>query len=725
MELRRQHPTVLEGIAQALSVRFPLCAVAVFFGTAVAACPHRVSAAEVALEDGVLRATFDAGSGALTRLEYKATHWVIERRPELGVSFRLHAPLPNQRDNFVFGEKQRAASVEKLSAGQVRIVWKDLLSEHGGVLPMTLTATVTLKDGILTFAGSLANDSPLVVETLAYPCLGDLSPPAPDAPLRHREMYYANLMTREIYPKFANERGYWGVDFPQQSSSSSGSFFSLIQSANQGVYVEMHDPAQPYLLQYTFEQQPGLIESIGNRVPAADAMSGVPVHLEFRATHFIFAQPRSTTALIPIVLRCYRGDWQAGVDLYKEWRATWFIQPRVPEWAKAVHSWQQLQVNSPEEEFRVPYRDLAAVGDECVANGVAAIQLVGWNHGGQDRGNPSQDTDPGLGTWQELHDSIAHIQAKGVKVVLFGKFNWTDKTTAWYRRELYKHAARDPYGEEYEFHGYAYHTPTQLAGINTRRFAVMCPLDARWREIAVKEFQKLLALGAAGWLYDEVCAHGMVQYCFAPDHGHAVPEYIYAGDVPMAKALHLAAARQNPDFLFAGEAPEDVLLQYYPLSYFRITSDSTPVARYIDSQAPLMVAVTGFDDREMLNMALMYRYIISYEPYNFKGRLGDFPLTVAYGKKIDALRRRYHEWLWDAEYRDLLGAVVASDGSSRYTVFRTAAGKRAVVVVNQEPAAAITATVELSDPGHLVVVTPEQPEPRPTDGRLRIPPRSC
>ena len=53
--------------------------------------------------------------------------------------------------------------------------------------------------------------------------------------------------------------------------------------------------------------------------------------------------------------------------------------------------------------------------------------------------------------------------------------------------------------------------------------------------------------------------------------------------------------------------------------------------RVICSEVPLMTAMTGFDDRNMVNQCLMYCYIISYEPYNFKGRLSDYPLTVAYG----------------------------------------------------------------------------------------------
>ena len=69
---------------------------------------------ELVLEDEQLLAGFDAESGALTRLENKSLHWVIERRPELGASFRLLAPLPGRRDNFVLGEKQRAAEAEQV-----------------------------------------------------------------------------------------------------------------------------------------------------------------------------------------------------------------------------------------------------------------------------------------------------------------------------------------------------------------------------------------------------------------------------------------------------------------------------------------------------------------------------------------------------------------------------------------------------------------------------------
>lgn len=682
-------------------------------------------AEEVVLENSRFRVAFDSATGALTGLERKSSGWKIHRRPELGVSFRMLAPLPDRRDNFILGRKQRAMRVEK-TGNRVHLEWNNLASEHGGVLPIRFSAVVTLADDALQFESSLENQSSLVIETAEYPCLGDLSAPAPDAPLWRREMWYGNLESQEIHPHFRNAEGYWGVDYPMQTGNSNRSLFSLLQSADQGLYVQVSDPRATYLVQYMFEQKPGVLESIRNETPLEDTISGKPVHLEFRATHFPFLAPKSKIDLTPIVLRGYSGDWQAGLDLYKQWRATWFRQIHVPAWTKEVHSWQQLQLNDPEDSLCIPYKDLVKYGEECARDGVRAIQLVGWNRGGQDRGNPSQDIDPRLGTWQELHDAIETIQAMGVKMILFGKFNWADVTTSWYRRELYKFDDKDPYGEPYEHGGYAYLTPTQLAGINRRRFAVMCFQCAAYRDIAAKEFEKVAALQPAGFLYDEVCHHGPALYCFARDHGHPVPAFIYGGDVPMAEALD-NVVKADPDFLFSGEGPEDIVLQYYPLSYFRINDAHTPVCRYIDSQAPLMVAVTGFDDREKLNRILMYRYIISYEPYNFKGRLSDFPLTLAYGKKIDALRQRYKNWLWSAEYRDKLGAEVTAEGQPHelYSVFRNTSGKRAVVVVNENPAKPASVRVKLPKPGALALVSPEDPDPRSAPSIIAVPPRSA
>lgn len=651
-----------------------------------------VRAGEMMLKDKSWIATFDTESGALTRLESKTVHWTIERRPEWAVSFRLNAPLADHRDNFVLGKKQRALEVKKISAHQIRLQWRDLISEHGGILPVTLTAVAALKDGALTFDATLENDSPLIVSTIDFPCLGDLNPPAPDARMWSEHMWYGDLKAGAISPSGTVE--------------SKQSLFCLIQSTNAGLYLGMHDPTQPYLLQFKFEQR-----------------RGAEKPQEFCARHFVYAQPHSTVKLAPVVFRGYEGDWHAGVDCYKEWRATWFKPPHVPDWAKDVHAWTMLRLNTPEQDYTIHYTNLVQYGEEYASNGVRAVQVVGWNIGGQDGDDPSQDTEPGLGTWQELHDAIARVQAKGVKMILFGKLNWADLTTAWYSNELYKCECTDEQGKRYEQGGYSYLTPTQLAGISVHRRAVMDFLDPSYRDMAAKEFNKILALGSEGWLWDELCHHAGVEYTWATNHGYTPPGYVYGGDLPLGERLRSAADKISPDFLFCGEGQQDWLMQYFPVSETGITA--IPICQYLDRGALMLAGVSGFDDREMLNLILMDRYVIQYEPYFYKGHLTDFPLTLAYGRKIDDLRRRYKAYLWDGDFRDTQGANVSADGPYRYSVFVTPGGKRAVVVINQEFNKFVTAKVSVPGPRKLVVATPEQPVAQPTTGTLEIPARSA
>lgn len=678
-------------------------------------------AGEVVLEDREFLVAFDPITGALTRMEHKPTKWIVERRPALGASFRMLVPIPGHRANFVLGEKQKAACVEKIADSQVRIVWKDVASEHGGVLPITLTATVTLKNGKLSFDTALENKSSCTVETVDYPYFGDLNPPSADASMAARTMWYGNLGSDEIYPNFGNEKGYWGVDFPIKTFGSHRSNFCLIQAQTEGLYVELSDPTLPYYMEFTFEQHPGVVH--GAVIPKTDEFSGFPVHQEFRICHFVFAGPGSTKKFAPIVLRGYQGDWHAGVDVYKEWRSTWFKTPHLPEWARDVHAWTMLRMNTPEEDYTISYKKFVEYGEEYAKYGVKAVQLIGWNIGGQDRDDPSQDTDPNLGTWQEFHDAIAKVQSLGVNVILFGKLNWADLTSKWYKDELYKYEAKDPYGIRYEQGGYDYVTPTQLAGINTRRRAVMDFMDPAYREIALKEFQKILALGSTGWLWDEICHHSGAIYNFAPGHGYNPPGYIYGGDLPLSAGLRAAADKRSPDFLFAGEGPQDWLMQYFPVSEAGVSA--TPVCQYLDTRNSVMLAgVSGFDDREQLNMILLNRCVIQYEPFLYKGHLHDFPLTMAYGQKIDDLRRKYKAYLWDGDFRDTLGADVSADAAHRYSVYVAAGGKRAVVVVNPSSDTALTAKVSLPNAGKLMVATPERPDAEATDGTLTIPARS-
>jgi len=180
----------------------------------------------------------------------------------------------------------------------------------------------------------------------------------------------------------------------------------------------------------------------------------------------------------------------------------------------------------------------------------------------------------------------------------------------------------------------------------------------------------------------------------------------------------------NPEYLFAGESCRDLQLRSYNISYFRIDRNYIPMHRYVAPEAEMMIAVIGFNDRNTINQALLYRFIISYEPRNFKGHLDEFPLTVNYGSMVDALRKKYSNYLWDAEFMDTDEAkvTVSHNEPVNYSVFKNPkTGKRAVVVSNKSYEKTVSVTIELERHlGKFLVVRPESPEPISSNGKVEL-----
>ncbi|MGD0006403.1 MAG: DUF6259 domain-containing protein [Anaerolineaceae bacterium] len=660
------------------------------------------------LENGTLCLEFNRANGALVGLSAVPTGWKILDRPQLGLSFRLLVPLSDEkRNNPVFGEKQPLSRLEIGRDNRSAVFyWDEVTSEYGGKLPIRLVLSVSLDDKRAIFSMSVENQSDFVVENVYCPYLGDIQHPGDEKWFKTFSHNYGTAVEWNLWPHYDNLRGYFGVDYPTQFSprlegcGAPMAPFFLLRGEKQGLYAGVASPSCELVAWHT-ELRPGYGSSIDSRPPEELTISGKETATRFAAVHVPFIQPGETRRLTPVALEAYQGDWHHGVDIYKRWRNTWYTYPSLPAWAKEPHTWQQIHINSPEDELRLRFTELPKIGEDCARQGVKAIQLVGWNDGGQDQGNPSHDPDPRLGTWEELKEAIAKIQAMGVKLILFSKFTWADRATAWFRSELARMAIKDPYGDYYHYGGYQYQTATQLLDINTKRLIPMCFLDQEYLDVCAREFKKTVDLGADGILFDECQHHTPALLCFDMGHGHRYGAPVYANDRQLICNFGQVTAAEHPDFLFAGEACYDWELEAYHLAYFRSESkEHVPLSRYLQPHAQFMTAVTGFNDRNMVNQCLMYRYIISYEPYNFKGQLDDFPLTLQYGQKMDALRSDLRDYFWDGEFRDTVGAEVSCAGKPHhpYSVFLNAKnGKSGLVICNYNEHDPITVTASLEN----------------------------
>jgi len=116
---------------------------------------------------------------------------------------------------------------------------------------------------------------------------------------------------------------------------------------------------------------------------------------------------------------------------------------------------------------------------------------------------------------------------------------------------------------------------------------------------------------------------------------------------------------------------------------------------------------------------------MSYEPRYFKGYLHEIPMTMEYGNKVDKLREKYKDFLWDGEFVNTVGANVSAENNEKvmYSVFvNHKLNKRAVVVVNPLHNKTLTVEVELENTqGKYLVASPETLQTKECNGKIQVP----
>lgn len=646
----------------------------------------------ITLETSNLILEFNKKSGSLEKIYSKLSDWDILGRRHLGLSWRLMLPLENRRNNNAWGHEQEEEPEFIASDSSVSFIWKNIRSEFGGKHNITVESTCSLKNDQVVFEMEIYNNSNIVVENVYYPYFGDVHRPKNCRCFKFMHPEYTGMKTYEMYPTFPNTEGTHSVLYPTKALEGYMNppmcpFALMEDEQGNGLYIGLAERRHEVVTWHA-ELHPGWEDSNGFKAFKTDTALGKDVFIRFATGHLPFIKPKERFTLLPFSIEAYKGNWNTGLNCYTKVSKAWNRNPvrNLPEWAKTPHSWLQIQINSSEDELRLKFKDLPKVAAECRQYGVTAIQLVGWNDGGQDRGNPSHSPDPRLGTFEELKQTIKEIRDMGVKIILFAKFNWADQSNPDFDEVFEPLAVKDPYGHYYHFNGYKYMTLSQLTNVSTRRLIPMCFGSESYREICNREFQKCVDLGADGILYDECLNHHPTLCCFDTSHGHKYGESSYKWDETLIDGFRKIL--DGREFMIAGEAVYDFQHDYYDISYTRTWGiNHKPTSRLMRPDAGIMTAVVGFNDRGLINQCLLNRYIISYEPYNFKGLLSDYPETVKYGGRMDKLRKDLHEYFWDGEFLDKqCGNAVCDNGElfTHYAVYKGTNGKYGMVLCNYD-----------------------------------------
>jgi hypothetical protein len=646
--------------------------------------------ANTTISDQRTTVVFDGRTGGLRSLAH-ATLGTFSDAGDAAELYVLEIPHGGDRTVCVRTGKQVISAVETSPDGRsVLLRWNALLASDN--TPVAGEVRVMAKlDGagrlLLAFGADLPDAG---VEAVHFPSIAGVAPESGNR-LDWRGVDYSQGTRVELLPHFENNSPYWGTEFPDYASSAlrpevicnPTSPFVQLDAGPGGLLIR---PAHPTLefIGWRASLVPGYRDSMTRTPAEAATVTFDAIHLPDVASNRI--------ELPEMSVGFYEGKWTSAVPAMRAGQGPTRRSPA--SWLEEPRAWLQVQLMSTERDPRYTFDDLIEIIEECAEQGIGAIQIVGWNEGGQDGLVPVHIPAEKLGGEAGLRRALARARELDVKTVLYVKYQWVEKPGPYwddFATDICLDANRQPYAQP----GPVYLSSRKRYGVNTPWYVPLCFSRPALRRRFAQEVAGLARWGADGILADESLYHGRALLCFADDHSHAPGASTYLWDGDFVEDIRRAAAVHNADFVIAAEGCYDAQYEHYDVSYFRSHSPRhVPTARMLRPRARIVTALIGFDDRNLVNQALLDGYGMSLEPFNFKGRPGDMPDTVAYARDVDRLRTRLAPMLWNGVIQPDGGAAVGvtvTDASTgglpaepavQWSMWRDEAGRAAIVVVN-------------------------------------------
>lgn len=644
------------------------------------------SSKTLTLENDHIRVVFDSKNGALLKMTDKNSGWEIMQREILAQSFELLLPFEgvqmtdaDHRYNVIKGLGQRDPVIEK-KGNKITFTWNGMKSGNmDKPVDITFNGEVELTDKGLEFSGNIINRSEYPVEYISWPCIGEVTIPDKTQPLYHN----TRNDTKELFPHFFNQHGYWGVDYPTSTYVLPEKSYVQVNDRERGFMIYNHK-APKYMTIASFELIPGY-EARGVN-PYANEIDGEMVRIQFKANHILYNRPGDTSTLDPIRLITYKGDWTKGVDIYRNDRIKSSVVTKVaPKWLTSPLTWRKAGIGNGS--------DLIRYAEESAKLGVDVLLVDGWY----------RNTNGHITEVDGLEQAIAKCHELGLRIVLATDWTSVDRHATGYMEHFRKYVMVDPFDMPYNF--------TDL-----------CPNTPEVQQWVKNEWLQLPALHIAdGYMNNDHNHDNKTFMCFDTKHNHRFGEPTINGmmkiDADMAKAIASTSEKAAMGYGFI-EAENDIYDGYQ----VNVNDEFYLRHRYLSPNEPIIVKTDVRNARKTMNKALLYRMNIAYDLNFFSNNLSDYPHIVEYGNAIKALRKRYPEYIWNTEFDGHNGAIVNGE-NIEYSVFENKNGKRAIVVANMSNENT-KATVSLNNSANLLYVSPEAIDIKPFNGTIEIAPLS-
>ncbi len=277
---------------------------------------------------------------------------------------------------------------------------------------------------------------------------------------------------------------------------------------------------------------------------------GKPEGYDMSLLHHPYCVPGEQWQCPPTVVMPYAGPWYVAARHYREWVDSWLDKLPKPQWAQDSTGWLLAILKQQNGDLMWDYGSLDRLADLAEERGLDTLGLFGWAHGGHDRYYPDYIPDPTMGGPEVLKASIAKVQKRGQRVILYANGQLIDSSTEFYRLQGIETMVVDRRGNP------SIQMYNKFKATSTPIFVTACTAAPLWRKRLLSLAEQAHALGADGILFDQLGILSPRQ-CFNEKHGHKTPAAA-EGRLELIRGIARHMRKLDPEFIIMTEGVFDM-----------------------------------------------------------------------------------------------------------------------------------------------------------------------
>lgn len=625
-------------------------------------------------------------TGIITSFFIKKNNSELVSEKKLAANFRIGLPLKDYLANYIDGAEQKAVAVTK-EGNSIKVMFSGMTSPKG-TYAVDLVYWIKVEDDAVSFHAKITNNDEQPISEFWFPRIGGWTGFGQDHEAKLALPGYNNDCRQSIalFKKFPSTRGFgaeaaeWSTDYPGMSMP----WWYLYDEKNDvGLYMGYHDTTFRYSTWHTY-LTPNIAP--GGEWLTTQQAGGEPVGITFSHVRYPFIHSGETFESGTFIIRVGKGDWHDGGQYYRKWFVSHFNIDKSNSWLRKKSAWFTSIIYQPEDKIIADYKGYDQWTKEANKFGIHCHELIGWHNGGLERNYPMYVPEEKLGGKEGFRSLLASIKQRGDHCLVFMNYNILDKSTDWYKKDLYKYMSQDQFGNQAIWMGWGESTLLARKQLSVR-FHVRSSVVPALRKILDGYYVQLVKDGAEAFQIDKMVVGSSLD--FNPLNT-AKPDVALCQELVNAIDTLVRQCRAiNPDVRIASEFGTDRFIPYFDVGY-RNANDAYGISplRYVFPEWTACQHISGPQDFRAVNGAVLTGAVLCVEPNTYQGSLDQpmFKELGAYIKEVERIRKILADQIFLGTYYDNLDAKVTQVKGTNVLFYKVHGtlntGQRSIVIAN-------------------------------------------